>query len=51
MTLPHFLLLILAVIALAGATLWLVFQMGAGFGVVAFVALVLAGALRTLAWT
>jgi malonyl CoA-acyl carrier protein transacylase len=50
MPLPHFLALILAVIATAGLTIWAAAGFGVSLGVVAVLALATALALRALAW-
>lgn len=50
MPLPHFLALVLAVIAAAGLTIWAASGLGVSIGVVAAFALLAAFALRALAW-
>ena len=50
MPLPHFLALILAVIAAAGLTIWAASGLGVSMGVMAGLALLAALAIRALAW-
>lgn len=50
MPLPHFLALILAVIAAAGLTIWAATGLGLPMGVMAGLALLAALAIRALAW-
>lgn len=50
MPLPHFLGLVLAVIALAGMTVWAAAGSGLSFGAVALAALIGGLAIRALAW-
>ncbi len=50
MPLPHFLGLLLAVIAAAGLTVWAASGLGLSFGVMAGLALLAALAIRTFAW-
>ena len=50
MPLPHFLALILAVIAAAGLTIWAASGLGLSMGVMAGLALLAALAIRAFAW-
>ncbi len=50
MPLPHFLALVLAVIAAAGLTIWAASGVGVSMGVLALVALAAALTVRALAW-
>lgn len=50
MPLPHFLALLLAVIAAAGLTIWATAGLGVSMGVMAGLALLAALAIRAFAW-
>jgi hypothetical protein len=50
MPLPHFLALLLAVIAAAGLTIWAATGLGVSMGVMAGLALLAALAIRAFAW-
>lgn len=50
MPLPHFLALILVVIAAAGLTIWAASGLGLSMGVLAVVGLLAAFAIRAFAW-
>lgn len=50
MPLPQFLALILAVLVLAGLTIWLAAGLGVSFGLLATGALIAALAIRAFAW-
>ena len=51
MPLPHFLALILVVIAAGGLTIWAATGLGVSMGVMAGLALIAALAIRALAWS
>jgi hypothetical protein len=50
MPLPHFLALILAVVATAGLTIWAASGLGVSMGALAIAALLAALAIRAFAW-